>query len=154
MALLAAIAEHGDLVRMLRSPVIEARLPPEPLACAQIVQRDRGTLYADDPASDVLVLGDNFLRIFEQDTPGNAGLTAHLAHALGRPVASIINDGGAATLVRQELCRRPHFLGTARVVVWEFVERDLRLGTEGWPRISLPLPAPSPSEAAVRRGPR
>jgi hypothetical protein len=128
----------GDLARMLRSPVLEKRLGPETAACTQIMGRDARALYTDDPASDVLVLGDSFLRIYQQDEPGSAGFVAHLARALGRPLASIINDGGASTLVRQELFRRPRLLAHAKVVVWEFVERDLRLGTEGWQIVPLP----------------
>ena len=128
----------GDLARMLRSPEIEKRIAPETAACTQIMERDPGALYTDDPASDVLVLGDSFLRIYQQDEPGSAGFVAHLARALGRPLASIVNDGGASTLVRQELFRRPQLLAHAKVLVWEFVERDLRLGTEGWQIVPLP----------------
>jgi hypothetical protein len=132
------VARVGDLARMLRSPEIEKRIAPETAACTQIMAPDPEELYTDDPASDVLVLGDSFLRIYQQDDPGSAGFVAHLARALGRPLASIINDGGASTLVRQELFRRPHLLAHAKVVVWEFVERDLRLGTEGWQLVPLP----------------
>ncbi len=134
----APLQRPGDLVRMLRAPPIEARLAPEPIAAEQIVRHADAAPYADDPASPVLVLGDSFLRIYEQDDPGHAGFIAHLARALGRPLASIVNDGGASTLVRQELFRRPQWLAGKKVVVWEFVERDLRLGTEGWQRIPLP----------------
>src|SRR5213596_4163216 len=102
------------------------------------MRRDPGALYTDDPESDVLVLGDSFLRIYQQDEPGSAGFVAHLARELGRPLASIINDGGASTLVRQELFRRPQLLANAKVVIWEFVERDLRLGAEGWQIVPLP----------------
>ena len=133
----------GDIARMLRSPEIEKRIAPDTAACTQITGRDPGALYTDDAASDVLVLGDSFLRIYQQDEPGSAGFVAHLARALGRPLASIINDGGASTLVRQELFRRPQLLAHAKVVVWEFVERDLRLGTEGWQIVSLPPEAAS-----------
>ena len=59
------------------------------------------------PESEVLILGDSFLRIYEQDEPGSAGFIAHLARELGQPLTSIVNDGGASTLVRQELARRP-----------------------------------------------
>src|SRR5438876_402516 len=128
----------GDIARMLRSPEIEKRIAPETAACTQIMGRDPGALYTDDPASDVLVLGDSFLRIYQQDEPGSAGFVAHLARALGRPLARIVNDGGASTLVRQALFRRPHLLAHAKVLVWEFVERDLRLGTEGWQIVPLP----------------
>ena len=34
--------------------------------------------------------------------------------------------------MRQELYRRPTLLHNKRVVVWEFVDRDIRFGTEGW----------------------
>jgi hypothetical protein len=61
-----------------------------------------------------------------------------LAYELRRPVAGLINDGGGTTLVRQELYRRPALLRNKRVVVWEFVERDIRFGTEGWQVIPLP----------------
>ncbi len=132
------VQRSGDLVRMLRSPQIETRLAPESIACAQIFRHDTGVLSTADPASEVLVLGDSFLRIYEQDEPGSAGFIAHLAHALGRPVASLVNDGGASTLVRQELFRRPQFLTHTKIVLWEFVERDLRLGTDGWQRVPLP----------------
>ncbi|MCI0535612.1 MAG: hypothetical protein L0Z50_10335, partial [Verrucomicrobiales bacterium] len=128
----------GDIARMSRSPEIEKRITPEPVASAQVIRRDTAALYADDPASEVLVLGDSFLRMYQQDEPGGAGFVAHLARALGRPLASIINDGGASTLVRQELFCRPQLLAHAKVVVWEFVERDLRLGTEGWQVVPLP----------------
>ncbi len=132
------IIRHGDLIQMMRSPQIEAWVSPEPIRCAQVVRRETGERYSDDPASDVLVLGDSFLRIFQQDEPGGAGFIAHLADALGRPVKSLVNDGGASTLVRQELFRRPQLLEGTKVVVWEFVERDLRLGTEGWQIVPLP----------------
>ena len=134
----ASVRRHGDLVLMLQSRQIERRIPPETIACAQVVRRNSNELYADDPAAEVLVLGDSFLRIYQLDEPGQAGFVAHLALALGRPLASIINDGGASTLVRQELFRRPRLLAHTKVVVWEFVERDLRLGIEGWQIVPLP----------------
>jgi hypothetical protein len=134
----AHVQRFGDLLRMSRSAVIEKHLARESIDCDQIIRHDTGVLYGDDPTSDVLVLGDSFLRIYQQDEPGSAGFVAHLALALGRPVASIINDGGASTLVRQELFRRPQLLARARIVLWEFVERDLRLGVEGWQIVPLP----------------
>ena len=77
-------------------------------------------------------MGDSFLRIYQQDEPGSAGFIAHLAKELQQPLTSLVNDGGASTLVRQELYRRPALLRNKRVVVWEFVDRDIRFGTEGW----------------------
>ncbi len=89
------VRRHGDLVEMLRVPQIERALEPESLACLQVVRSDTGTPYRDSPESEVLILGDSFLRIYEQDEPGAAGFIAHLARELGRPLTSIVNDGGA-----------------------------------------------------------
>ncbi len=133
----APLARVGDLVRMLQSRPIERSVEPENVACVQILD-ENGAPYKDDPQAEVLVLGDSFLRIYERDEPGSAGFAAHLAEDLNRPVASIVNDGGASTLVRQELARRPKLLAGKKVVVWEFVERDLRYGAEGWQTVPLP----------------
>jgi hypothetical protein len=128
----------GDLVRMLQSPQIERHAGSEDIVCKQVVTREGGMPYQDAPDSEVLVLGDSFLRIYEQDEPGAAGFAAHLAKELKQPLASIINDGGASTLVRQELYRRPQLLTNKKLVIYEFVERDIRFGTEGWQIIPLP----------------
>lgn len=129
---------QGDVLRMLRSPQLETRTPPEPVLCHQVLQADGQTPYADDPHSRVLVLGDSFLRIYQRDEPGSAGFIAHLARALAQPVTSLVNDGGASTLVRQQLCGQPDLLRGKRVVIWEIVERDIRFGTEGWQCVPLP----------------
>ena len=133
-----SIRRHGDVLRMARSPQVVNAFPPEETACTQVVREGTGEVYQDSADSEVLVLGDSFLRIYERDEPGSAGFTAHLARELAMPVASIINDGGASTLVRQELSRKPELLRNKKVVVWEFVERDLRFGTEGWQVVPLP----------------
>ena len=106
--------------------------------CTQVMDAETGGRYADDPNSPVLVLGDSFLRIFERDEPGSGGFVAHLAHNLGFGLTSIVSDGGASTLVRQQLSRKPALLKGKKVVIWEFVERDIRFGTEGWQRVPLP----------------
>ncbi|HEX8983834.1 MAG TPA: hypothetical protein VF767_00315 [Bryobacteraceae bacterium] len=132
------VPRTGDLVRMMNSPALERSAPPEQVRCEQVVRADTGELDRDAPDSRVLVLGDSFLRIYQTDAPRAAGFVAHLARALGQPVASIINDGGASTLVRQQLARAPKLLAGKNVVVWEFVERDVRFGTEGWQDVPLP----------------
>jgi hypothetical protein len=137
----APVERLGDLILMMQSPPVERLFAPERVDCRQVVGADSGTVYEDEPASEVLVLGDSFLRIYQLDEPGAAGFTAHLARHLGRPVTSVINDGGASTLVRQELVRNPELLANKRVVVWEFVERDIRFGTEGWQIVPLPPPS-------------
>ena len=126
------LRRHGDLIGLMRSPALEARFP------AESIRSEKISPDAESADSDVLVIGDSFLRIFQHDEPEDAGFIAHLAKALGHPVTALVNDGGASTLVRQELSRRPGLLAGKTTVIWEFVERDLRLGTEGWQIIPIP----------------
>ncbi len=139
---LAPVQRIGDVLRMLQVPEIEQTASPESISCLQVIHPDSGMPYRDDPESEILVIGDSFLRIYETDEPESAGLIAHLAKELKRPLTSLVSDGGASTLVRQELYRRPALLKNKRVVIWEFVERDIEFGAEGWQIIPLP-PVPS-----------
>lgn len=133
-----SLDRYGDILRMAKSePLLRSR-PPEKIECEQVIERPTGKPYKDDANSPVLVLGDSFLRIFQSDEPTSAGFIAHFARALSMPVASIVNDGGASTLVRQELRRKPELLKGKKLVIWEFVERDIRFGTEGWKMVELP----------------
>ena len=138
------LARLGDVLRMLQSPQIESGLQPESMTCEKVLPGSgASTRDADNDAAQVLILGDSFLRIFQNDEPGSAGFISHLAKELKQPVASIVSDGGASTMVRQELYRRPRLLTGKKVVIWEFVERDIRFGTEGWQIIPLPPAAGS-----------
>lgn len=132
------VERWGDVLRMLQSPQIENRVGPERVTCVQVVQGDDDEPYRETADAEVLVLGDSFMRIYQQDAPGAAGFIAHLAKELGRPVMSLVNDGGGSTLVRRELGARPLFLRHKKVVLWEFVERDISLGVGGWPKVPLP----------------
>ena len=132
------LQRHGDILAMIQVPQVERHFEPEQIHCTQVVSSATNQPYLDDPNSEILVLGDSFLRIYSQDEPGSAGFVEHLARELGFPVASIVNDGGASTLVRQQLSRNPKLLANKKVVVWEFVERDIRFGTEGWQIVPLP----------------
>ncbi|MFH1742347.1 MAG: hypothetical protein ABIH23_25360 [bacterium] len=129
---------YGDVLEMLSIPYIDRMYRPEKIRCQQVVRGDTGEPYRDEQNSEILVLGDSFLRIYERDEPGSAGFVAHLAYELKTPLTSIINDGGASTLVRQELSRKPQLLDDKKIVIWEFVERDIRFGIEGWQNIPLP----------------
>ncbi|HZT31023.1 MAG TPA: hypothetical protein VFA33_14135 [Bryobacteraceae bacterium] len=132
------VRRTGDIARMIRVAAIERHYPLEEVSCRQVMRQDTGEPYRDAADSPVLVLGDSFLRMYETDEPRAAGFIAHLARELGRPLASVVNDGGASTLVRQELSRRPALLEGKKLVIWEFVERDIRFGTEGWQKVRLP----------------
>ena len=70
--------------------------------------------------------------------PGSAGFISHLALALKSPVDAIVSDGGAATDVRRKLSTDPEILEDKKVVLWEFAERDIALGGQGWQDVALP----------------
>lgn len=94
--------------------------------------------YKDDfRKSKIFILGDSFSRIYQTDAPLNAGWIAHFAKSISRPVASIVSDGGASTLVREKLARKANVLKGKKLLIWEFVERDLRFGAEGWKLVNF-----------------
>lgn len=132
------VNRQDDIVRMMRLPDVGDQESHELVPCEQVVRTNTGDLYRDDQHSPVLVLGDSFLRIYDTDEPGAAGFIAHLAEELSLPVASLVIDGGASTLVRQELSRRAYLLRGKKLVIWEFAERDILFGTQGWKDVSLP----------------
>lgn len=133
-----SIYRRGDLVRMMEAPQLEASFPEEQVQCEQVISKRDGELYRDDAHSPVLVLGDSYLRVYQTDEPKAAGFIAHLARELHTPLTSIVNDGGASTLVRRQLARNPELLAGKKLVIWEFVERDIRFGAEGWQSVPLP----------------
>lgn len=137
----APVERLGDILRMLQVPRLEDQVPPETVPCIQVVRRDNGELYKDALDAEILVLGDSFARIYQHDQPGAAGFIAHLARNLQQPLTGLVNDGGGSTLVRQELRARPALLKHKKVVLWEFVERDIGLGIEGWKLVPLPSAA-------------
>jgi hypothetical protein len=126
------------------------RFPLEPTTCYQVshVMRDAegniagkqlyhnmNSQYARH--AEILLIGDSFTRIYQEDPPFAAGWVSHLALELNKPVAYLYSDGGASTLVRQKLVRKIGLLRGKKLVIWEFVERDLRFGAEGWKDLAL-----------------
>lgn len=118
----------------------------EKVLCNQVYQirRDEDSavisrnLFRDDfQRSKILVLGDSFSRVYQTDKPRSAGWISHLAYELSLPVCSIVSDGGASTLVREKLARKKSVLRGKKLVIWGFVERDIRYGAEGWKDIEL-----------------
>ena len=129
-----SVERDGDVLRMTQIPV---EFDKEAVTAHQITEKLSGELYSDDDKSPVLWLGDSFSRIYHTDAPKSAGVIANLAYELQMPLASIVNDGGASTLVRQQLARKLDLLQGKKLVVWEFVERDIRFGMRGWQTIEL-----------------
>jgi hypothetical protein len=145
----------GDVGTMTTLPSVTVRelalnFPVEKTLCYQVFQVERdenGTetgrrLYKDDfRDAQVLLLGDSYSRIYQTDQPRSAGWISHIAFELRQPIASLVSDGGASTLVRQSLARKPRLLKGKKLVVWEVVERDLRYGGEGWKDVALSMTA-------------
>jgi hypothetical protein len=127
---------------MIRAPGLAASFTAQAVTCRQVVEAGTQKPFESDPEAQILLLGDSFARIYEHDEPGSAGLIAHLARELKQPLTAIVNDGGASTLVRQELYRKPAALRNKRVVIWEFIERDICFGLEGWQDVPLPPEEP------------
>jgi hypothetical protein len=130
------VAREGDIPRMTQIPRREQLFGRETVAVYRVLD-GVAKPYEDSAGSPILLLGDSFSRIFQTDEPEAAGLIANLAHELGLPLTSIVNDGGASTLVRQELARDLEQLKGKRLVIWAFAERDIRFGMQGWQRIKL-----------------
>jgi hypothetical protein len=126
------LERFGDIAEMTKLPRRREIFPAERVEAGQVWDSAAGAPYRDDPRSPVLWLGDSFSRIYQTDAPRGAGIIAHVARGLGFPLASIVNDGGASTVVRQQLLRRPELLQEKKLVVWAFVERDIRFGEKGW----------------------
>ncbi|MBI3180620.1 MAG: hypothetical protein HYZ28_00505 [Myxococcales bacterium] len=147
----ASVMRRGDIVTMSGVPSAIETIPEELVRCRQVVDADGG-LYRDLPESPVLLLGDSFSRIYQSDEPRAAGLIANLAYELQLPLASIVNDGGASTLVRQQLARRTQLLEGKRLVIWAFVERDVRFGLQGWKPVALWPEEPQPHDPTPAPG--
>jgi hypothetical protein len=126
------VLRWGDIAEMTKVPDRRSIWEEEPVAAHPVFDLASGKPYHDAPDSPILWLGDSFSRIYQTDAPGSAGVIAQVACRLNRPLASIVNDGGASTVVRLQLARRPELLNGKKLVVWTFVERDLRFGSKGW----------------------
>jgi lysophospholipase L1-like esterase len=120
----------GDIATMAD---LEYAFPNQTVEAHQVKDAKTGApLRSDFRKSKILILGDSYSRIYETDAPMSAGWISQFANEMQTPVASIVSDGGASTLVREKLARRSGALKNKKLVIWEFVERDLRFGAEGW----------------------
>lgn len=114
------------------------RAPADSSVQDSVVYDTTRTPFKDDfRKSKILILGDSFSRIYQTDAPVNAGWISHFAKNMKRPVASIVSDGGASTLVREKMARKAGVLKGKKLLIWEFVERDLRFGAEGWKTVEF-----------------
>jgi hypothetical protein len=122
----------GDLVGMLD---LEGR-------AKRVFSEEEVTLkrLSNPPAGDqseVVLLGDSFVNVFEDPALGfgeegevaiGAGFASHFAAALGRPVQTIAINGGGATAVREAFAMLPaDRLAEVKTVVWVISARDVLL---------------------------
>lgn len=131
------IERWGDICEMTSLPRRREIWTSESVKASR-VQDSAGAPYADSDTASILWLGDSYSRIYQTDAPKAAGVIAQVALRVGQPIASVVNDGGASTVVRRKLLQKPALLKHAKVVVWEFVERDVRFGADGWALEALP----------------
>lgn len=127
------IERTGDVAVMTSLKVF----PTQWVNAYQVKDSSDASFKDDFRGSSILILGDSFSRIYQTDAPSSAGWISHLAKELNTPLASVVSDGGASTLVREKLARRSGVLKGKKLLIWEFVERDLRFGAEGWKRVPL-----------------
>ncbi len=132
----ATCTRLGDIVGML--PEAErAAYRPMQLEAQQVVGAD-GSLYTDDRAAPIVMLGDSFTGVFHFEDCRHAGLSAHLARELGLPI-DLIMAQGSGPRIRGQLARRgPDGLAGKRLVIWTMVSRDLYNYWADWDLIRLP----------------
>lgn len=119
----------GDIQARL-SDRQKARFGPE----TQLGRRvsDKDSLYRDEEASPVLVIGDSYCGVFHTVGCRNAGVTAHLARSLGGPVDLIMGWGGGPEAPRKLSKRGAAYLAEKRLVVWMMSARDLFVYPGEW----------------------
>jgi hypothetical protein len=131
-----------DLVNLLQLPPGRAFIEPITVGVRQVVAPD-GNLWTPTPSAEVLLLGDSFCMMYENDQAGRplaAGLPQQLSYELDRPLDRICVPGGGSYLSRQlltnDLATGARSLKDVRVVIWQFAIPDLAAGD--WRVIDLP----------------
>lgn len=131
------IVRYGDIGAMTKIPHNQIVFPAESTVCYQVIDTVKGKRYRNSKKSPLLLLGDSFTRIYHSDPPKQAGFLAHIAYELQMPLTALYNNGGASTLVREQLAHKKRYLKHKKLVIWEFTERDIRLGIKGWKPVAL-----------------
>ena len=139
-----ARSNGGDLLGMLRLPEDQTVFSPQSVVAHRVTTATDGSPWTASIGSEVVLLGDSFTNIYSDSSLGwgsSAGFAEHLSLALGLPLDVVAINGGGADAARAEIAGPGGLerLERARVVVYEFADRDLT--TENWKVIPLP-PAP------------
>jgi len=137
------VTNRGDLYDMLDLPKYWAGVTPTRVSLGKVIDPRTWKLFALDPQSPLLLLGDSFTNIYSDPSlkwGESAGLAEHLAYHLQTGVDVIaLNDGGVNGC-RQQLARRPAMLAGKRLVIWQFATRDFTLKAGEWKKIPVRLP--------------
>ena len=129
---------------MLRLPEGQKVFAPQDVVTHRVTTAADGRPWSASIGSEVVLLGDSFTNIYSDSSLGwgaSAGFAEHLSLALGLPIDVVAINGGGADAARAEIAGPGgrERLERARVVVYEFADRDLT--TENWKVIPIP-PAP------------
>ncbi len=127
------VTNLGDIAKMLNLPESQTMFKDKTATVEQVVNDE--SLWRPDKNADVLLLGDSFTNIYSQQEMGwgeSAGLGEQLSYELKRPLDLMVrNDAGAhATreMLSTELQRGNDRLAGKKLVIWEFVSRELSVG--------------------------
>lgn len=132
----ASFTRIGDIVPML-APKEKAQVRPMELTARQVTLPD-GTLYEDDPASPIVMLGDSFCGIYQFEDCGHAGLSAQVAKELGTPL-DLLMANGSGPKIRVQLARRgKEAVSGKKLVIWTVVARDLYRYWAPWDKVKVP----------------
>ncbi len=102
---------------------------------SQVLQQD-GNPYVDDEQSPVLVVGDSYTLLFNEVS---GHLSARLAQALGRPVASHLAKAAGPTIPRVLARKGKEYIDARKVIIWVFSSGYIRpTGNEQWGNLELP----------------
>jgi alginate O-acetyltransferase complex protein AlgJ len=95
-------------------------------------------LYDDDPDSPIVLLGDSFTGVYQLMDCEHAGVSAHLAKAIGTPVDLVMSYGGGPNVREKLLKRGVDKLKGKKLVIWMMTARDLYDHAEGWQPVAKP----------------
>ncbi|MDQ2644927.1 MAG: hypothetical protein M3020_14015 [Myxococcota bacterium] len=126
----ASFERFGDLHSRLPEPR-KSHYQPEKLRAEQVLAPGGG-FYEDDEQSPIVVLGDSYTGVYQLMDAEHAGLSAHLARAVGYPADLVMSYGGGPNVRNKLLRRGKDALETKRLVIWVMTARDLYDYWEDW----------------------
>jgi hypothetical protein len=139
------IAGFGDIVRTLMLPESQRVFTPQSITIRRVLDASTNQPLEFSEDADVLLLGDSFSNIFsnheERKMGDSAGFPYHVARHLGRPLDVLVEDGSAATALREALAARPDPLKGKRVIIWEVAMHELTAAN--WKVVRIPPDAPT-----------